>query len=140
MNRLRALLLVAVSWLALDAQAAVPEWSLPDDYLRQRESQTRKWQAAGEIELLRAVMAAMQDLEFVLDDVESSLGLVIGSRFIAGRRVRLVVLVRPLRPGTHSVRACAYLFGAPLKDPVAYQDFFDALGRAAGPGGAGTGP
>jgi len=144
MKRLPLLSILGLSFTAVAGAGSEPSLALPDDYARQREVQTRQWQAADEGVLLRSVMSAMQDLEFVLEDAEPTLGLAMGTRYVSGRRVRLVVLVRPRGAGRHTVRACAYLYNnylyhSLLTDPKVYQDFFDALGhtthaQALGPG------
>lgn len=131
MKTLIVLLTLGLSCLAHAGAGPETVMTLPEDYARQREIQTRQWQAGDELTLLRSVMSAMQDLEFVVDDTEPPLGLAYGTKYVSGRRLQLVVMVRPMGAEQYSVRACAYFYGELVEDPEAYQDFFDALGYGA---------
>jgi hypothetical protein len=92
-----------------------------------REFQTRRLDGHDGKQLLTSVMAAMQDLEFFIDDVEPALGVVTGTKIGHGQRVRLSVAVRPLDEDSYSVRACAYRGPGVIDNPRTYQGFFDTL-------------
>jgi hypothetical protein len=86
---------------------------------------------------LRAVIATLQDLGFVIDRADAALGSVSATK-LARYQVRMTVTVRPRDAGGLLVRASAdYSEPAsgktalPIDDPVAYQDFFQALERSA---------
>jgi hypothetical protein len=92
-----------------------------------REFQTRRFDGYDGKQLLSSVMAAMQELEFVIDDVEPPLGVVTGTRIAQGQRVRLSVAVRPLDEDSYGVRATAYRGPGIIDNPRTYQGFFDTL-------------
>ena len=137
MKTLSLLSMLGLGFAASAGAGTEPTFALPDDLARQHEIQTRQWRATDEAALLRAVMSAMQDLEFVLDDAEPALALALGTKYISGQRIRLVVFVRPRSTGHQTVRVCAYLFGYLVDDPEVYQDFFDALDHTASLAGGG---
>lgn len=105
--------------------------------LEARSYQTRVLQAADRDTALRAVIATLQDLGFVLDAADATLGTVTATK-LAHYRIRMTVSVRPVGAQQILVRANADysepLNGASavqIEDPATYQDFFQALERSA---------
>ena len=86
---------------------------------------------------LRAVIATLQDLGFVLDSADATLGTVTATK-LAQHQVRMTVSVRQVDDRQVLVRANAD-YSEPLagrsavriEDPATYQDFFQALERSA---------
>ena len=99
----------------------------PDGALALREIQTRRFEASDPVLLLKTSMAAMQDLQFVIDDAEPALGLAMGTALTHGARARLCVFVRPVGEEQYSVRASIHRGPVETDDPRVYQDFFDTL-------------
>ena len=102
-----------------------------------RSYQTRVLQAVDRDTALRAVIATLQDLGFVLDSADATLGTVTATR-LAHHQVRMTVAVRQVDDRQVVVRASAD-YSEPLagkaavriEDPATYQDFFQALERSA---------
>jgi hypothetical protein len=102
-----------------------------------RSYQTRTLMTADSNAALRAVIATLQDLGFVIDRADAALGTVSATK-LDRYQVRMTVSARPGISGQVLVRASAdYAEPAvgrtavPIDDPLAYQDFFQALERSA---------
>ena len=105
--------------------------------LEVRSYQTRVLQDVDRDTALRAVIATLQDLGFVLDSADATLGTVTATK-LAQHQVRMTVSVRQGNDRQIVVRASAD-YSEPLagrsavriEDPATYQDFFQALERSA---------
>jgi hypothetical protein len=105
--------------------------------LETRSQQTRVLDTSDSNAAMRAVISTLQDLGFVIDRADAALGSVSATK-LARYQVRMTVTVRSRDAGGLLVRANAdYSEPAsgktalPIDDPVAYQDFFQALERSA---------
>jgi len=72
----------------------------------------------------------MQDLDFVIDKADITLGSVTGSKFFKSTIITMSVTVRPRGETQLLVRANAQCGIKSIKDPATYQDFFVALEKA----------
>jgi len=98
--------------------------------VEQRAYQTRAFDTTEDEQMLRVVIATLQDLGFVIDQASPSLGLVSASRTGRSHAMRMTVTVRPLAERRLLVRANAQTpRGAPI-DGWRYQAFFAALEKA----------
>ena len=105
--------------------------------LEVRSYQTRVLQDVDRDAALRAVIATLQDLGFVLDSADATLGTITATK-LAQHQVRMTVSVRQGNGRQIVVRANAD-YSEPLagrsavriEDPATYQDFFQALERSA---------
>jgi hypothetical protein len=104
--------------------------------LETRSYQTRVLETSDANAALRAVISTLQDLGFVIDRADAPLGSVSATK-LERYQVRVTVTVRPRDAGQLLVRANADYSepmtgktAVPIDDPVAYQDFFQALERS----------
>ena len=79
--------------------------------------------------MFQAVVATLQDLGFVIDHADSTLGTVSATRY-GGGVVRFTVTVRPGSGPITLVRASGQLNQHELSDPAPFQRFFDSLSQA----------
>ena len=100
-----------------------------------RSYQTRAFDTSDKEKTLRTVMATLQDLQFVLDKADATLGTVSGTKF--GRdgvgqpyQMRMTVTVRPRGETQLLVRANAQYKLQAIEDPKPFQDFFVALEKS----------
>jgi hypothetical protein len=102
-----------------------------------RSYQTRAFDSTDREKTLRAVIATMQDLGFVIDKADATLGSVSATK-LAGYELRMTATVRP-RGATqlivrasaqYKVNANANALAQPIEDPVPYRDFFTALAKS----------
>jgi hypothetical protein len=111
-----------------------PNLFAPDDaQVRLRNMQTRTFDLADRNQALRGVIAALQDLGFVIERANEPLGLVTAARFAEPRWMDIVgvtVTVRPHGEGQVLVRANAIFNNEPITDPKIYQNFFATLERS----------
>jgi len=93
-----------------------------------RSIQTRSFDTDDKKKTMRAVIATLQDLGFVLDKADEELGAISGTK-MKGYTIKMTVSVRP-RGEITMVRANAQYGIQPITDPLPYQDFFDSLSKA----------
>jgi hypothetical protein len=101
-----------------------------------RSYQTRAFDTTDREKTLRTVIATMQDLGFVIDKADATLGSVSGTK-LANYEVRMTATVRPHGSTQLLVRANAQysdprrnVAALPIEDPAPYRDFFAALAKA----------
>ena len=97
--------------------------------LELRSIQARAFDTVDREKTLRTVMATLQDLGFVLDHADSTLGSVSGTK-LNNYALRITVTVRPRGATQLLVRANAQFNLTQVTEPEPYQQFFTALGRA----------
>ena len=94
-----------------------------------RSYQTRAFDTTDRHLTLRTVIAALQDLGFVIDKADAGIGAVTATK-LDGYQLRVTVTVRPRGETQTLVRANATLGVAAVEDPGPYQDFFTVLEKA----------
>jgi len=94
-----------------------------------RSIQSRVFETTDKEKTLRAVIATLQDLSFVVDKADLDLGTVSATK-LDGYELRMTVSVRPRGQREMIVRANAQFNDRPVTDPQPYQSFFIALERA----------
>jgi predicted RNA-binding protein (virulence factor B family) len=105
----------------------------PEEQAALRTMQTRAYDTTDDQKTLRAVIATLQDLGFVIDDGNALLGIVSATKFesprYGGRAVRIQVAVKRHGEKQTSVRASAQAGNQTITDPEAYQEFFVSLSK-----------
>lgn len=99
------------------------------DQLKMRSIQTRSFDTADRKAVLRATIATLQDLGFVVDKADADLGTVTATK-LAGYAARATVTVRPRGAKQVAVRVSIEHNERTVEDPQTYQDFFSALGKS----------
>jgi hypothetical protein len=100
-----------------------------ESQVKLRAIQTRAFDTMDKTQMLRSVIATLQDLGFVVDKADENLGVVSGTK-LAGYSLRMTVTVRPHGEKQVHVRATAQYGIRFVEDPGPYQQFFDALSKA----------
>jgi hypothetical protein len=95
-----------------------------------RQIQTRAFETTDRERMLRTVIATLQDLSFVVDKADATLGSVSGTK-LDGYQLRMTVTVRPRGETQLLVRANAEYNLEAVDDPEPYQQFFAALEKSA---------
>jgi uncharacterized protein YceK len=95
-----------------------------------RSIQTRAFDTTDKEKTLRTVMATLQDLGFVIDKADSTLGTVSATKLRQQYALRVTVTVRPRGETQLLVRANAQYNVQPVTDPEPYQQFFKSLEKA----------
>lgn len=99
-----------------------------ESQLQKRSYQTRSFDTEDKEKVLRAVIATLQDLGFVIDRADLTLGSVSATKLDV-YQLRITVSVRQ-RGDQSLVRANAQYNITPVEDPKPYQDFFDSLSKS----------
>ena len=94
-----------------------------------RSFQTRAFDMTDKKKMLNAVIATLQDLDFIIDKADEDLGLVTATKY-SGYQIRMSVIVRPRGDTQLAVRASALYNDKPIEEPMPYQDFFTALEKS----------
>lgn len=94
-----------------------------------RQIQSRSFETTDLKKTLRTVIATLQDLGFVIDQVDEDLGSVGGTK-LDGYALRMTVTARPKGERHLVVRANAQYNTSTVEDPEPYQQFFVALEKA----------
>ncbi len=98
-----------------------------------RSVQTRAFDVKDRQVGMRAVIAALQDLGFIIERANEHLGLVTAARFAEPNFydvVGVTVTVRSETDGRMMIRANAIYNNKPIDDPKVYQNFFATLERS----------
>jgi hypothetical protein len=94
-----------------------------------RSFQSRALDTTDRAATLRAIMATLQDIGFVIDSADETLGTVSATK-LDRYAMRMTVSVRPKGTTQLLVRANAQFNLKAVDDPQPYQQFFDALGKS----------
>lgn len=97
--------------------------------LQRRSYQSRSFETADKDRVLRATISTLQDLGFVIDRADHTLGVVSGTKLNI-YQLKMTVSVRPRGKEQMLVRANAQFNVKPVEDPQHYQDFFISLEKA----------
>ena len=104
-----------------------------DAQMKLRSFQTRSFDVADRKLAIRGVIAALQDLGFIIERANEPLGLVTAARFAEPNYydvLGVTVTVRPLAAGSVKIRANAIFNNKPIEDAKVYQNFFATLERS----------
>lgn len=96
--------------------------------LQMRNYQSRAFDTTDKDMVLRSVISTMQDLGFIIERADQALGTVSGTSFTYGAS-KLTVSVRQVGKRI-VVRANAQRGLQAIEEPLAYQNFFNALGQS----------
>jgi len=129
----KALVVISVSILALSVCACAGKQKqillTEESQVKLRSIQTRVFDTSDRNLMLRTVIATLQDLEFVIDDADDTLGTVSATK-LRGYVLRITVSVRPRGDKQMIVRCNAQYNLQTVEDPEPYQQFFAALSKA----------
>lgn len=98
-----------------------------------RSAQTRTFDVKDRQVAMRSVIAALQDLGFIIERANDALGLVSAARFAEPNYydvLGVTVTVRPQADGRVMIRVNAIYNNKPIEDPKVYQNFFATLERS----------
>jgi len=91
--------------------------------------QSRVFDVTDQNHLLRTIIVTFQDLGFVIDDAEESLGTVSGTKR-SGYSLRMTVSIRPRGTQQMIVRSNIQFNLQTIEEPEPYQYFFSTLSKA----------
>ena len=97
--------------------------------VQMRSIQTRAFDTTDKEKTLRTIMSTLQDLGFVIDKADTTLGTVSATK-LKHYALRMTVTVRPRGETQLLVRANAQYNVNPVTDPEPYQQFFTSLEKS----------
>jgi hypothetical protein len=98
----------------------------PRNYPEKKSSNRRVREQADRIKAMRAVLATLQDLDFVIDQADSRLGLITATR-LQNYQLQITIMIHEREAGRLLVRASCQVGLFPVQDPEPYQEFFASL-------------
>jgi hypothetical protein len=107
--------------------------SLNESQMKIRSFQTRTFDIKDQGKVMRGVVAALQDLGFIVERANGPMGLVTAGKFAGEGHsgfVELTVTVRAKGDSQVEIRVNAILNTKPIEDPKVYQNFFAAVQRS----------
>ena len=128
----RQMILLAVMVLALGACQTDSKRQIlfmDKSQVALRAVQTRAFDTLDRARTLRAVIATLQDLGFVVDKADENLGTVSATK-LDRYRMRMTVTLRTRKSRQIAVRANAQYNLVAVSDAKPYQQFFSALEKA----------
>jgi hypothetical protein len=124
----------ALAAVACAAPKPPPDLLAPTDVqMKLRSFQTRSFDEVDRKQAIRGVIAALQDLGFIIERANEPLGLVTAARFAEPNYydvLGVTVTVRPQEGGGVMIRANAIFNNKPIEDAKPYQNFFATLERS----------
>lgn len=122
-----SLMLATISFLgcATTAETALES----DSQVKLRSIQSRRFETNDKTKALRTAIATLQDLGFVIDKADNTLGTVSATK-LSGYNMRMTVSVRPSSTKELIVRANAQYNLKAVENPEPYQQFFAAYEKA----------
>jgi len=129
-NKWQKLILVLFMVLLMTGCATTHDRLLDMDtsQVQLRSVQTRAFDTTDKEKTMRAVIATLQDLDFIIDRADLTLGVLSATK--ASSMLRVTVTVRPRGDKQLMVRINAQHGLNPVTEPKPYQNFFAALERA----------
>lgn len=100
-----------------------------ESQVKLRSIQSRVFDTTDKEKTLRTIIATLQDLAFVIDKADETLGTVSATK-LAGYTLKMTVTVRPKGQTQLIVRANAQHGLEAVEDPEPYQQFFESLQKA----------
>jgi hypothetical protein len=130
MKNKAGLILIVIS-LFIVGCATTQERLLDSDssQVQLRSIQTRAFDTTDKEKTLRTIISTLQDLGFVIDKADATLGIVSATK-LEHYALRITVTVRPRGETQLLVRANAQYNVTPVTDPEPYQQFFTSLEKA----------
>lgn len=122
-------LLIALIILVSCAPSTQQVLATKESQVKLRAIQTRVFDTTDKEKMLRTVIATLQDLGFVVDKADDTLGTISGTK-LDRYALRMTVSVRPRGETQLLVRSNAQYNIYAVEDPEPYQQFFDALSKA----------
>jgi len=131
-------LLILVLTILLSACAGGPQkppqelLAVNEAQMKIRSFQTRSFDVKDQNRALRGVVAALQDLGFIIERINGPMGLATAGKFGPNGIgfVQLTVVVQPKGKEQTEVRVNALFNTEPIEDPKVYQNFFMAVERS----------
>jgi hypothetical protein len=124
----------ALAMVACTAPKPPPDLLAPTDaQMKLRSFQTRSFDDVDRKQAIRGVIAALQDLGFIIERANEPLGLVTAARFAEPNYYDVLgatVTVRLQESGSVIIRANAIFNNKPIEDAKVYQNFFATLERS----------
>ena len=94
-----------------------------------RNIQSRAYDTQDTDKVIRSSLASLQDLDFVIDKADKSIGMITATKLFSGTRLTVTITIRSRGKRT-LVRMNAEHRQRAVKDPVHYQNFFTVLSKA----------
>jgi len=129
--RIKSLVLLFAFSLVITGCASTQERLLDSEQsqVKLRSIQTRTYDTTDKEKLLRSALSTLQDLNFVIDKADYTIGTITAKK-LNNYALVMTVTVMPKGEKQLKVRANAQYQSKPVADPQPYQNFFTSLEKA----------
>ena len=103
--------------------------STEESQLQLRSMQSRTYETQDTDKVIRAALASLQDLDFVIDKADKSIGMITATKLFSGTRLTVTVTIRS-RGRRTLVRMNAEYQNRAVTEPIHYQNFFSVLSKS----------
>lgn len=124
------LAILLIPFLCASCSAPTTAITSSESQLMTRQSQSRDYEQVSKTQGMRASIATLQDLSFILDRVDADLGTISASKYRGGTNVKVTVSVREKAPMIITIRTNATYGEQAVDNPLIYQDFFTMLDKS----------
>ncbi len=107
--------------------------SLNEAQMKIRSYQTRVFDVNDTHKTLQAVVSSLMDLGFIVERVNTSLGIVTAAKFASNDNagfVEATVMIKPKGKEQMEIRVNALFNTQPIEDPNVYQNFFNVVQKS----------
>ncbi len=131
MNAKQIIILLLVVGVPAAGCASTPREAIFESQssVQQRSYQSRAFATPDTRQVLRTIIATLQDLGFVIDKADATLGSISATK-LDDFEIRVTATARRRGDTQTLVRVNATWRDGPLTNPLTYQDFFVALEKA----------
>jgi len=98
--------------------------------MQKRSYQSRVFETNDKERVMRGVISTLQDLSFLIERADMTLGSVTATKYDQGLPIRITVTVRAKGTAQMSVRANAQFNLEAIENPKSYQDLFSSLEKS----------
>ena len=123
-------MLLFITVLSGCATTAGKAFQTTESQVKLRSMQTRAFDTTDKQKMMQTVISTMQDLDFVIDKADLTLGSISGTKFLGYASVTMTVTVRSRGGKQLLVRANAQYGIKSVEDSGTYQDFFNTLEKS----------
>lgn len=125
----KSLMLFPLLFLGCTAPSAAIT-SVDSPQLEIRQLQTRDYEGVTQKQAMRAAIAAFQDLDFILEKVDSDLGTVTASKYASGCLSQVTMTARESGIDSVTIRFNIVYGQKVVTNPAIYQDLFSTFDKS----------
>jgi uncharacterized protein YceK len=126
MNTMRYLAIILLVSFISGCASQIDPALVKQRQLQVQRMQTRVFDTNDRSGIVRGVIAAMQDLSFIIDNADAQQGIITAKKY-GDYPIEITVTVQPISSKQILVHSIAQYNLKPIEDPFLYEQFFSSL-------------